>query len=97
MWRGCNEICETKFVFSTWSKVHGSGGGIICSVGNYDAPTHFPITGLHEEVGGAGQPVTGENFVVMQFLDKELEQSEFLFRSLPPQPPISQSDVYSLG
>ena len=50
-----------------------------------------------QTIGGAGQPVTGENFVVMQFLDKELEQSEFLFRSLPPQPPISQSDVYSLG
>ena len=93
MWRSCNEICETKFVFSICSRVHGSGEGSICSVGNSDFPTHFPITGLHEEVGGAGQPVTGENFVVMQFLDKELEQSEFLFRSLPQLPAISQSAV----
>lgn len=36
-----------------WSKGSWKWGGIICSVGNYDAPTHFPITGLHEEVGGA--------------------------------------------
>ena len=64
----------------------GSGKGIICSVGNSNSPTYFPIPGLHEEVEGAGQPVTGENFVVLQFLGKELEQSEFLFRSLSRLP-----------
>ena len=53
------------------------------SIGNINSPTHFPIPGLHEEVGGAGQPVTGENFAVMQFLDKELEQSEIPIQVFP--------------
>lgn len=26
---------------------------------------HFPIPGLHEKVGGTGQPVTGENFAII--------------------------------
>lgn len=42
-----------------------SGGRHYMFSREFQLSHHFPIPGLHEEVAGAGQPVTGENFAVM--------------------------------
>lgn len=40
-------------------------------IGSSNPPTHFPILGRQEEVGGAEQTATLGNFALMSFLGKE--------------------------